>query len=558
MILVIRVYNNFKSSTIGSMTKKRNASKKKKQTEKVKKLSFQEKFERYFGAKYTGLYVAGIFLIVMCVISYTFHKIGDYGVETDFYQSYVPAAQALLHGNIMIDGFRGPGYQIVLGTFGFIFGDFFNAGIFIAILSAAVFIYFTFETLKRLFSLRVSALVVILMIFNTIFIQYSYSAGTDMFFAALLSIVFYLLFKNETINYKNLILASFISGYAYLTRYNGVFILGFLVIILFVNYWQIDWKKRTKYSLTFLVVFFATITPWGIYCLKEKGNFFYNENFRNVAYELYGKGKIGWDQFWYGSSDQFTSLSGVILKDPVLFLKHTAGNIYIHFIGDMNSLLGWYIGVFVILGIVFFIYNFRNETLRSRKNSYLIMNIFFFIILLLVFYSERFSIFLIPFYLVFAVTGLIGENKSLSKIFAKQFVNFVVLVLVVISVVTMYGFNSSRIDSGPEEILLIKNWYFDNVPEKERGKTIAARKPQISYYLDMTLHVIPLASNYEQFISKLRKEKDDYLYFSLIEAQTRPRFQFLLNPISNHPGLKTVVYIQNPPAVLYKVLDDTK
>lgn len=540
------------------MTKKHNTSKKKKQTEKVKKLSFQEKFEKYFGSKYTGLYAAGIFLIVMCVVSYTFHKIGDYGVETDFYQSYVPAGRAFLHGNIMIDGFRGPGYQIVLALFGFIFGDFFNAGIFICILSASAFIYFTFETLKRIFSLRVSALVVLLMVLNSVFIQYTYSAGTDMFFAALLSITFYLLFKDETLSYKNLIIASIIAGYAYLTRYNGVFILGFLVIILFVNYWQLDWKKRIKSSLTFLVVFFATITPWGIYCLKEKGNFFYNENFRNVAYELYGKGKIGWDQFWYGSSNQFTSLSGVILKDPILFLKHSVENIYTHFVGDMNSLLGWYVGVFVILGIIFLVYNFRRENIRSRKNGYFIMNIFFFLILLLVFYSERFSIFLIPFYLVIAVTGLIGENKSLNKMISKQFVNFVVLILVIISAVTMYGFNSSQIGSGPKEILLLKRWYFDNVPAKERGGTVTARKPQIGYYLDMNFHVIPLANNYEQFLEKLRNEKDNYLYYSLIEAQTRPRFQFLLNPRGNHPGLKTVVYIQNPPAVLYKVLDDTK
>ena len=126
------------------------------------------------------------------------------------------------------------------------------------------------------------------------------------------------------------------------------------------------------------------------------------------------------------------------------------------------------------------------------------------------------------------------------------------------SVIKTYDFNVSRIDSGPNEILVFKKWYFENVPEDKRGKFIAARKPQIAYYLDMQLKIIPLADNYQQLLEGLRKDKDDYLYFSMMEAQVRPQLQFLLNPKRNYPGLEPVVFIQDPPAVLYKVLDETK
>jgi hypothetical protein len=69
----------------------------------------------------------------------------------------------------------------------------------------------------------------------------------------------------------------------------------------------------------------------------------------------------------------------------------------------------------------------------------------------------------------------------------------------------------------------------------------------------MEFKLLPMADSYEEFIAKLREQQVDYLYFSTIEAAMRRQFQSLLNPKQNHPGLKAVVYFENPPAVLYKV-----
>jgi len=63
-----------------------------------------------------------------------------------------------------------------------------------------------------------------------------------------------------------------------------------------------------------------------------------------------------------------------------------------------------------------------------------------------------------------------------------------------------------------------------------------------------------MAETYDELVAKLKKNSVDYLYFSGIEAAMRREFQDLLNPKSNHPGLKVVVYFNNPPAVLYKVI----
>ena len=65
-----------------------------------------------------------------------------------------------------------------------------------------------------------------------------------------------------------------------------------------------------------------------------------------------------------------------------------------------------------------------------------------------------------------------------------------------------------------------------------------------------------MADTYEELIAKLKENNVDHLYFSTMEAAMRRQFQFLLDSRQNHPGLQVEVYFENPPAVLYKVLND--
>lgn len=83
---------------------------------------------------------------------------------------------------------------------------------------------------------------------------------------------------------------------------------------------------------------------------------------------------------------------------------------------------------------------------------------------------------------------------------------------------------------------------------------MASRKPHAAYYLDMKFYLLPMADNYEEFVQKLKQKNVDFLYFSPIEASMRRELQVLLNPNSNHPGLEVVVYFNNLPSVLYRVV----
>ena len=130
----------------------------------------------------------------------------------------------------------------------------------------------------------------------------------------------------------------------------------------------------------------------------------------------------------------------------------------------------------------------------------------------------------------------------------------IAIVLIGITFANSVSFNSTRIDSGPKELLELQDWYDKNIPDSEKGKKIAARKPHVAYYLNMKFTLLPMAKTYDELIAELKKNNVDYLYFSTIEAAMRREFQSLLNPQLVHPGLKAVVYFNNPPAVLYRLI----
>jgi len=539
------------------MSKSRSSKKK-----KEKFLSIPEKkrtswsFEKYISYKHTGLIIAFVYFIIVGVISFIFHTVGDYGIETDFFWGYVPSAKKFLAGEIPMDAFRGPLYPMVLAIFGFVLGDFFHAGIFIAVLSASILVYVTFEILKRIFSPLISFFVTILLALNPVFIQFSYSAGTDMFFNALAALTLFFFFKYKELSYKNLVLAAIFGGLSYLTRYNGIFLTSFIFVILFVNSWNLSWINRIKASLIFSAIFLITFSPWGFYCLSEKGSFFYNENYKNIAYEVYGKEKMSWDDFWFSESSKITSLTEVIFKDTGLFLSTVVGNISDHFVSDMEKLLGWQLGVFVFLGLALLIISKPFKKWKTQETGYYLVNLFFFALLLVVFYSERFSLFLIPFYLVLAIQPLFFEKFKIAKYLPQTLKYLLLTGLIVFTFVKSYSFNSENINSGPTELLALQEWYEENVSPDMKGKTVAARKPHVAYYLEMDFKLMPMADSYEEFIKKLKEADVDYLYFGIAEAGLRSEFQFLIDPKDNHPGLEVVVYFKDPPSVLYRVLNE--
>ena len=68
----------------------------KKKQQSDREINFSQKFEELANYRFLGLGITAVYFIVMAIVSFSFHKVGDYGVETDFFWGYVPAAKDFL------------------------------------------------------------------------------------------------------------------------------------------------------------------------------------------------------------------------------------------------------------------------------------------------------------------------------------------------------------------------------------------------------------------------------------------------------------------------------
>lgn len=518
-------------------------------TEKLplKEISVFPFFKETLANPFAGAAVAGVYCVVMLYVGVTYHIVGDYHVETDFFQAYVPTAKDILKGMWTIEDFRGPAYPALLALFSVFIKNFFTAGIVLSTVAASVTLFFTYEVIKKLFRADIAFIVIALTAVNKTFVQYTYTAGTDMTFNMFAAGTVYFLFRAEQRNFFNIVLSALFAAAAYLTRYNGIVVLVAVpIIIALFNIYTLNVKQRIITAATFVVLFFVFITPWGLHCLNEKGSFFYNRNYLNIAYEMFAKGKIGWDQYWNVESGKYHSLAQVFLADPALFVSTIAKNFYTHFISDMELLVGWGIGIGVLAGVV----NMVKQRPTRRQASFFFFGLMMFLVLLLVFYGERFSMFLIPVYSTLAISTL-----TWSRWRGIPFYNgtIIALALVVWSFVISYDFNRENIDSGPKEIKAIADWFNTNVRDDDESKIVVCRKPHIAFYINKTMKYFPYVNTWEELESETKKLGATYFFYGVYEANMRPQFQQLLNPKAAPPWLEPLTYTLQPPSVLYKV-----
>lgn len=536
-----------------------------KSKEKKKTSSKEKSISRFFPIndekklKLIPLIVVGIYFIVVLYFALTYHKIGDYGVETDFYEGMVYEAKEFLKGNLIIEGYKGPLYPIVLGILGFLFGNFFTIGILICVISAAVFLYFSFKTLEKIFDFDVALGSILLILTNAIFIQYSYSAGTDLFFCALAIISIYFLLKGDYLKTSYIFLSGFLASLAFLTRTNGLFLpAAAFVSFLIFKFSSRKYSVLIKHSLIYLAGFALLNIPWSIYKYIKTGDFFYDRNYTNTAWELYGKGKMSWDYWQSVESLKFKSFSDVIFRDPIYFVQEILiKNFYENFISDLEKLLSLPFAIALVIGIIFL---FRRKYLKNQ--AFYFVNIFFaFVVLLPAFYSERFSLFLLVGYSAIVMLFLTHTSIRNLKFGSIELGQVLFAVIFLWSMVEGIKYNSKQINIGPQEILAIS----EQVPEsiKTESNLVVARKPHIAYYLNMRYWKFPYVTTYDSLISWMKSINANYFFVSAFEVNTllsytnnryeQEKFYSLINPEIPKREFEVVTYTIDPPSVLYRL-----
>jgi len=493
------------------------------------------------------------FMAIVLYFALTLHKLGGFDVETDFYGGYAPEAKAFLSGTIVIDAYHGPLYPLVLGLTSLVVGDLFRTGIMIAIFSAAMVVYTVFEMTKSISSADIAFLTTVFTAVNLTFVFYSYSAGTDMFFVMLALAGIFLLFRKPEVTIPELCGSSVLLGCAYLVRYNGIVFLVSIPLVLAFGGLQVKGKNKFTATAIWGIVFLATIAPWSIYLKIHKGSFFYNTDYQNLAFELFGGGLANWDQFWFKAANKYTSYWDVLSADPLLVVKTLLVNTYEHFANDISSLNNLFVGIPSAVGVALFAFS------RPPKRAVGLAAIYvsFFAVLLTMFYTERFSLFLLPFYSFFAayavkrVLAAVRKDKPLVVI-----VNLAVGAIIVLTFLASWSYNSVMIaNKGADDMIYLTEWYHNKFHDQFSDAKLAARKPHMPYLLNMKWYPFPLIDNYDTLLAVFRRDSVRFLYYGYFEGSNRPQFKNLLEDVP-HPGLKmlSIVKHQNSVrSVLYEV-----
>ncbi|MEO7356361.1 MAG: glycosyltransferase family 39 protein [Ignavibacteria bacterium] len=241
--------------------------------------------------------------------------IGNYGVETDFYVAYVAQAKEILNGNLIIDQYRGPVYQIFLAITAFLFiEDYYTAGKLLNVICASLSLYFISKIVGSIFNREGALLVVLFVAVNQVFWRYTYEPGTDMLFLLFYTSSLFLILNIKSLNRKKLFIAGILTGLAYLTRYTGISLIIISMLIITLDFFKSrkdesvnKMKIALKHILFYVIPVLVMISTWGVISKNQTGYFFYNMNFQNTAYTVYKPDAMSKDEWVSKYQNSFNS-----------------------------------------------------------------------------------------------------------------------------------------------------------------------------------------------------------------------------------------------------------
>jgi 4-amino-4-deoxy-L-arabinose transferase-like glycosyltransferase len=507
----------------------------------------------------------------MLPLALHYHKIGDHGVETDFYGGLAQESQRIAHGELPIDRFKGPVYGVVLAAVSSVIRERFTAAVALSALSAALFLYCTAKTTLRVFGAPAAALTVLGVAVNAQFLKYSYTASTDMLFCFWMVASAYFVLRREEPDRIGLLLGGLFAGLAYLTRYAGAAALVWgLAAALIIMGWRLPWRRRLLMTGIFAAGALVVIVPWAVYSKLRAGSFIVNDNYLNVVYGMYGDTHTNWERFWAQQGGRFHSYADIVLRNPSLFIRTTAKNLFTHSFYDMGfkvsetgepvqlprallSLTYPLLGVLAVPGFVRWVVSKPDR----KQIAYIALSAAYFALLLPVFYGARFSLFLAPVYALLAALFLLGLPwRRIGK------AGSAICGLVIACVLLIVALNTGKvirgdIGNGPMVVLRIRDAVRADHISLQEGAIIVARKPHIAYYLDLQYRAFPDVQTTPDLMRELASMNARYLYYGPIEWLMRPQFRFLLDPKQAPPGLvpleALVTYPTTEPAVLYEI-----
>jgi 4-amino-4-deoxy-L-arabinose transferase-like glycosyltransferase len=461
--------------------------------------------------------------------------IGDYGVETDFYGDFVPTAHRWMHDGPQVgNGFRGPFYYVLLG----LLGQSFTAGKLLSVLASGVALRLLGRIVEALLDRRAALLAMLALGANPTFVELTFRAASDPVFLALFTGVLALCLPGATATgkaegaatspraWRRWGSAGILAGCAWLTRYNGIALLpaGLVFAVCFPR------ARRTTAIGAFLAGWLVVALPWALFLWKQTGDPLWNTNYQNLAIAVYAPDPSLAQQGGFMKAIGFASTGEVLSVDVRRVLLALGRSLFTHIALDVTTMVTW---PWAVVSLAGYALTWGRWT-EPRRLVFLSAGVITYLSLLPAFHNPRFMIPL----LVWWMTGIAALGIAIPELVKRKNAKrqaFLAAVIVLSGTVAWTETREMRrsLDRAstkacPYEILVIaREAKRLHLPIDEKTP-VAARKPQIGYYLRAPVVSIPYGG-----LDELRNAGAHYLLVSAAEAMQSSSLMPLLEPQSN-------------------------
>ncbi|MFA4947039.1 MAG: glycosyltransferase family 39 protein [Candidatus Krumholzibacteriia bacterium] len=240
-----------------------------------------------------GLLIAG-FVLFLLVFGARFHtiEIPD-SAEND---GYVVQADEIRAGNVPRDPYHPLLYQILSAGVGALLNDSFAGARVVSSLMAGIFLLMTYLVGRAYFGAGVALFSVVALALNYNVITTGMDATTDMCFSALATaVLFFSLRAIEKPGLASAVLLAFAFSLAYFARYSAVFLVPAVVVALLAPSSRGAMRGRVVRLAVFAAAAALFLAPHFVLTDKAFGSPWYSENWKNLAFKLYGNGD--WSYF---------------------------------------------------------------------------------------------------------------------------------------------------------------------------------------------------------------------------------------------------------------------
>jgi len=267
-----------------------------------------------------------IFIIFLIVFGWKVHIIETNGAEMD---DYADRADDILRGEIPKDAYHPLLYPMLSAAIGVFLKDGFAGARVVSSLSAGLFLLAAYLLGRSCFGRAVSIFSLVALVINCNVIIMGVEAATDMAFAAfaLLALLFSIRISSG-LSYGSLTMLALSFALAYFTRYSALFLVPTIIIALAFSLSKVKSRQKTLVLAAFAGAVLFFLIPHFILTTRVFSSPLYDENWKNLAFKMYGGG-----DWTYFQRIPYDGLFPVLLSSPsklfFLFIRELARFFYV-------------------------------------------------------------------------------------------------------------------------------------------------------------------------------------------------------------------------------------